>query len=321
MTGSHDTEPLDSLRGLIAAMPGPAQGAAAALRARLRPAGAGLGRLGKWAEWLALWSGKERPVITGPRLSLFAAGHGSAIHRPGTPAGAEIRARLERVAAGGEAVNGLCVAANTGLRVLDLAIDVPCPDIVARDAFSARELAATCAFGMEAAAGEVDLLCLSALDAPSHFAIDALGAALGAELPGEAPVIARAGATRDPLNLLAQLGARDVAAILGAILAARHQRVPVLVDGPAALAALLVLTRIDPHAAGHCQLVQAPTGRDMALAAAAGLTPMADLALPDGAGAGAVMGVHLLRAALAAVEAAEEGRGGLTPPPEGTLLV
>ena len=62
--------------------------------------------------------------------------------------------------AGGAAINQICNAYGLGLKVFELALDQPTPDIVVEDAFDEKSCAATIAYGMEAVAGGIDLLCL-----------------------------------------------------------------------------------------------------------------------------------------------------------------
>ena len=56
----------------------------------------------------------------------------------------------------------------------------------------------------------------------------------------------------DPFDLLRRLGGRELAAIAGAIMAARLARVPVVLDGYACTAAAAVLFAADPRALDHC---------------------------------------------------------------------
>ncbi|MDQ2706018.1 MAG: nicotinate-nucleotide--dimethylbenzimidazole phosphoribosyltransferase, partial [Pseudomonadota bacterium] len=104
----------------------------------------------------------------------------------------------------------------------------------------------------------------------------------------------------DPLQVAAALGGRELAAILGATLAARHKRVPVLLDGFVCTAAAAPLQKLDPsgleHAlAGH---VSAEAGH-RGLLAALGLTPLFDLGMRLGEGSGACLAVNVVRSALA----------------------
>ena len=58
----------------------------------------------------------------------------------------------------------------------------------------------------------------------------------------------------DPLEVLRHVGGRELAAMLGAILAARLRRVPVLLDGFTTTVPAAVLQAIEPAAAAHCQI-------------------------------------------------------------------
>ena len=57
----------------------------------------------------------------------------------------------------------------------------------------------------------------------------------------------------DPLLIAAALGGRELAAILGATLAARHRRIPVLLDGFVCTAAAAPLHKLRADALDHAQ--------------------------------------------------------------------
>ena len=123
------------------------------------------------------------------------------------------------------------------------------------------------AFGMEAVAGGVDLLAIGDIGVGGSTAAAAIFAALyggsGADWTGpgsgaDAAMIARKAAVidrglalhgahlKDPLEVLRRFGGREFAAIAGAILAARMEKVPVVLDGFAATAAAAILHRANP---------------------------------------------------------------------------
>uniref|UniRef100_UPI0019534CEB nicotinate-nucleotide--dimethylbenzimidazole phosphoribosyltransferase n=1 Tax=Proteus mirabilis TaxID=584 RepID=UPI0019534CEB len=56
----------------------------------------------------------------------------------------------------------------------------------------------------------------------------------------------------DPLEVLRRVGGRDIAALVGAILAARLQRIPVLLDGYVVTAAAAILHALQPSSLDHC---------------------------------------------------------------------
>ena len=104
----------------------------------------------------------------------------------------------------------------------------------------------------------------------------------------------------DPLKVAATLGGRELAAIAGAILAARRHRIPVLLDGFVATAAIVPLTRLDAGITDHCRAghVSAESGH-RALLGELGLEPLLDLDMRLGEASGAGVAILLLRAAVA----------------------
>ncbi len=311
--------PFDDIRRLLADLP-PSAGSV------FMPPG--LGRLGELAGWIGEWTGKA-PQVRRPVVALYAGpvdtfGDGNAPSE-------NPRARLEAVAAGATAASRMAAATGAGLEAFALADDRPGHDLRLRAAMSERECAATMAFGMEALAKQPDLLLLGVLGDAANLCAGAVAAGLfggpssdWSRAPAavdQAVARVRAEAAEhvhgpdcghhhhgrdqgpEPLDILRQLGSREIAALAGAILAARTQGVPVLLDGYAALAAAAVVTVIDPRATEHCRAAHIPAEPGAAkLITMLGLTPVLDLAIEEEDGVGAL-------AALAVVKAACEAAG------------
>jgi nicotinate-nucleotide--dimethylbenzimidazole phosphoribosyltransferase len=104
----------------------------------------------------------------------------------------------------------------------------------------------------------------------------------------------------DPLRIAAALGGRELAAILGAALAARHRRIPTLLDGFVCTAAVAPLAKLRPGALDHALAghVSAEAGHRLLLEEL-DLRPLLDLGMRLGEGSGAAVAVLILRAALA----------------------
>jgi nicotinate-nucleotide--dimethylbenzimidazole phosphoribosyltransferase len=155
--------PFDSIRELIALMPAASEVSREAVEARqatlTKPPGS-LGRLEDIVAFLAAWQGKPEPSIDRPLVAVFAGNHGVVENGVSAYPASVTRAMMDNFTAGGAAINQICAAYGIGLKVFDLALDVPTKDITKAPALEEKEAAATFAFGMEAIAGDVDLLCL-----------------------------------------------------------------------------------------------------------------------------------------------------------------
>lgn len=313
--------PFDDFRALFPQLPGPDVDAAAAVRRdfrRMRKPHSSLGRLEEMAEWLAAWTGRP-PAVTRPLVAIFAGNHGVARNGVSRRRPEETAAMVELCAAGGAAVNQICIAHDLGLKVFDLALDLPTADITEGPALDERACAATMAFGMEAVAGGADLLCVGDLGVGNSTVAAAILAALfggsGADWakPGRAEdgdltarrvdavdraLSVHAGRLKDPLEVLRRIGGREFAAIAGAILAARIQQVPVIIDGFAATAAAAVLHAMQPGALDHCLAahVSPRPGHGEALRRM-GLRPVLDLGLSHGEGAAAALAAGVVKSA------------------------
>jgi nicotinate-nucleotide--dimethylbenzimidazole phosphoribosyltransferase len=103
----------------------------------------------------------------------------------------------------------------------------------------------------------------------------------------------------DPLEVLRRLGGRELAAMAGAILAARMEGVPVLIDGYVATAAAAVLYKADPSALDHCiagHRSAEPAHR--LLLEKINKVPLLDLGMRLGEGSGAALAAAIVKAAV-----------------------
>jgi nicotinate-nucleotide--dimethylbenzimidazole phosphoribosyltransferase len=312
--------PFDDFRALIRDMPGPDESTAQRVRSLFakveRPAGS-LGRVAGIAEWLGAWSGRA-PAVNRPQVAIFAGNHGVVEQGVSPRPVSATAAMVEACAAGGAAINQVCIAHDLGLKVFDLALDLPTADITVDAALDERGAAATMAFGMEAVM-ETDLIAIGDLGVGNSTVAAALGAALfggkGADWVGpgsgadtamvarKADAVDRAlalhGANlKDPFEALRRVGGREFAAIAGAILAARIERIPVILDGFAVTAAAAVLQKLRADALDHCLLSHASTEPGhRRLVELLGLEPLTDLRLAHGEGVGAGIAAGIVKAA------------------------
>ncbi|MDH3700757.1 MAG: nicotinate-nucleotide--dimethylbenzimidazole phosphoribosyltransferase [Alphaproteobacteria bacterium] len=299
---------LNEIRGLLTGLPG----AAAPERA---PAGAPA-LLDVLGDWLASWQGGV-PRLDRPRLAIFAGAHGIA---PG--AVAPVAARIEAYRSGAAPANALCRMQDSDLRVYEMALDRPTADFRAVPALSDPDCAAALAYGMMAVEDGVELLCVAAMGAGTRISAAALCCGLFGGAPGDwrlpdvgpadteaviAAAVARHAGAGDALQRLRCLGGHELAAVAGAILAARMARVPVVLDGFAATAAAAVLHELDGAALDHCIVGHREAGDAHArLLSRLEKEALLDLDPGSGAGCGAMLALGVLRGALACRDADPE---------------
>jgi nicotinate-nucleotide--dimethylbenzimidazole phosphoribosyltransferase len=323
MTAAVAGLPFDDIRRLLADLPGPDENARLAVIARdavlTKPAGS-LGKLEEIAAWVAAWQGRSKPVVERPLVAVFAANHGIADRGVSAFPQSVTKAMVANFAAGGAAINQICNANGIGLKVFELALDKPTPDIVVEDAFDEKSCAATIAYGMEAIAGGIDLLCLGEMGIANTTiaaaiyhglyggtAEDWVGRGTGVDDAGlkrkadaVRAAVARIGSRSGPLEVLRRLGGREIAAMVGAIVAARMERVPVIVDGFVTTAAAAILHSYDPSAIDHCLFGHASAeSAHKAVLKRMAKTPLLDLNLRLGEGTGAALAAGIVKAALA----------------------
>ncbi len=291
-----------------------------ARNARLTKPEGSLGRLEELVEHLARWQGRGEPRLDNPMVAIFAGNHGVAARGVSAFPAEVTRQMVGNFTSGGAAISQICALHEINLRVFELALDEPTGDITEKAAMDDRTAAATLAYGMEAVAGDPDLLCIGEMGIGNTTIAAALSAALfggsGADWAGKGTGVDEAGLKRKteaidkalarhagdldhPLKILARLGGRELAGMLGALIAARHRRIPVVVDGFVATAAAAVAHRINAAALDHCLFAHCSAEQGHArLLAEMDKRPLLDLGLRLGEGTGAALAAVLCKTAL-----------------------
>lgn len=313
---------LASFRALLAAAPGPDTQAKTGAEARngqlTKPPGA-LGRLEDLAIWYASWRSADRPKLDNPQVLIFAGNHG--VCAQGVSAfppevTVQMVANFEH---GGAAINQIsrCFGAKMQVHALDL--DRPTADFTTRPAMDTDEFISALSTGWAAVDPSADLLVTGEMGIGNTTSAAAVAAAVlggtaqdwtgrgtgvdDAGLNRKTDVVAQGLAlhkTDDPLEALRCLGGRELAAMAGAIAAARHHSVPVILDGFICCAAAACLDRAAPGAldhtvAGH----QSAEGAHARLLSALGKEPLLSLGLRLGEGSGAALAIGVLQGAIA----------------------
>ena len=317
-------ETLADVRALLRALPAADEQAHEKARRRdavlTKPPGA-LGRLEDIAAFMSAWQGRHPPRLKKVTVAVFAANHGVAAQGVSAfpqDVTAQMVANFE---AGGAAINQLCRAFGHELTVLPLHDLRPSGDISRDEAMTEEQCVQAMRAGMSVVEDAPDLLCIGEMGIANTTVASALlhalfgghaedwvGPGTGVDNDGvrhKAAVVAaavqrHAAAEDDPLELLRRLGGFEFAAMAGAVIAARHMRVPVLLDGFMTAAAAAVLHAASPESIAHCLAghVSAEPAHARALAHM-NLRPLLDLDMRLGEGTGAALAAQVIRAAVA----------------------
>jgi nicotinate-nucleotide--dimethylbenzimidazole phosphoribosyltransferase len=322
-----DLPTLSDVARLLRDLPGPDLAACEAARARdaalTKPQGA-LGRLEDLAIWYCGWRGAARARVETPQVLVFAGNHG--VCAQGVSAfPPDVTAQMvANFRTGGAAVNQLADLAGARMEVHALDLDHPTADISLGPAMTEPEVIAALRTGWDAVETTTDLLVVGEMGIGNTTSAAAIALALhggaaedwtgrgtgldDAGLGHKAQIVARAVAVNaargldglDGLEVLRRLGGRELAAMAGAILRARTERIPVVLDGVICTAAAACLEAeargaLDHVVAGH---VSAEPGHARLLRHL-GKAPLLSLGLRLGEGSGAVLALGIVRSALA----------------------
>lgn len=309
---------LAEIAALVAEFPGPDLESATKVLERDRllakPKG-GFGKLEPLTEWLATWQARHPPKLERPAICVFAGNHGVAAQNTSTRSLAATANRVAAFGAGKGAINAVAGAVDADFRVFELALEAPTADFTQGPAMSDADCARAMAYGMMAVEQGVDAVVLGQIGVGGDVSaaalmlalyggeavdwIDATGERGPAKLAAvEAGVAAQKDRDGDAFEALRRLGGYEIAAMVGAIVAARMGRVPIVLDGVVAAAAAAVVASQAPGGADHCSLGHIEDGAAGGnIAKALGKTPILSLGLSVGEGMGAALAVHILRAA------------------------
>lgn len=286
-----------------------------------KPAGS-LGRLEEIALFMAGWQGRERPSADRIRAAIFAGNHGVAARGVSAFPPSVTAQMVANFHTGGAAINALAAACGAELTIVPLDLDCPTADICEAPAMSEAECLDALNAGASLVSADTDLLFVgemgianttpaAALCAQSFggLAPDWIGRGTGVDEAGlsrKGDAVGWALALHGPhcanaFETLRRLGGREIAAMAGAVLAARHMRVPMLLDGFISCAAVAPLARSNPAINAHCLAAHGSAEAGHArLLHALGLKPLLQLDMRLGEGSGAAVAAQIVRSALAA---------------------
>lgn len=289
----------------------------------LRPTGA-LQTLDEIAILIAGWHATSAPRISRPAALVFAADHGVAIANNVSAYPTEITASmLKAYQSGKSTLSVFAEIAGATVHAVDVGVGRPTNDIQIEAAMSEQRFDEAITTGRNAVEQlDTDLLVLGEMGIGNTTAAAAITAAvLGGETKswvgrgtgvgdqGMASkcstvdrAITRIKETKDPLEILRQVGGAEIAAMAGALVAARLRRLPVVIDGYVVTSAALPLHQISSTALDHCLFghCSAEQGHRKVLQHL-NKSPLLDLSMRLGEGSGAMAAVPLIAMACAGV--------------------
>jgi nicotinate-nucleotide--dimethylbenzimidazole phosphoribosyltransferase len=298
------------------------QDAAAACDARepklTKPAGS-LGRLEEITRHLCAWQGAHPPRMEAMQACVFAGNHGVTAQGVSAFPAAVTEQMVINFQNGGAAINQLCRAFGLDLSVDGIDLDHPTADFTEGPAMSEAECLAAFRIGFDAVEDGSDLVIVGEMGIGNTSSAAALclalfggeaedwtgrGTGIGEDqLRRKIEAVRRgvaANPTDDPLEKLAGLGGRELAAIVGAVTSARLKRIPVILDGYVCTAAAAVLHAVRRDALDHCLVghVSAEPGHRLLLEKL-GKRALLDLDMRLGEASGAAAAIGLVKAAVA----------------------
>ena len=278
-----------------------------------------LGDLEDLAIWYAGWRGNGKPALEKPQVLIFAGNHGVTAQGVSVFPPEVTAQMVGNFAAGGAAINQLCETFGARLSVHPISLDQPTEDFTKGPAMTQAQCLEALAIGWNSVDRDADLLVTGEMGIGNTTSAAALALALfggeaedwvgkgtgmdGAGVQHKAKIVSQAIASNppgEPLEILCTLGGREIAAMVGAILRARFEKIPVLLDGFICCAAASVLFKLDPSALAHCR-----AGHVSAEAAHArmleklGLDPILSLGMRLGEASGAALAIGILKGAIA----------------------
>jgi len=281
-----------------------------------------LGRLEEIAIWMAGWQHQVKPSTDNCQCIVFAGNHGIAAQGVSAFPPEVTVQMVENFKQGGAAINHLTEAAGAALSVVPLALDRPTNDFTLTAAMSEDECLLALQAGAKAIHKDTNILLLgemgianttsAAAVALSTFGGNAqewVGYGTGIDEEGlklKQQVVTKAVELHvqnqnSSFDILKTVGGRELAAIAGAVLEARHRSIPVILDGFISTAAAAVLLKDNPAALDHTLVshLSVEPGHKK-LIDAVNKKPILNLGMRLGEASGAAVALMIVKAAIAA---------------------
>ena len=280
-----------------------------------------LGRVEDFAIWMAGWQKKINPTMDNTHCLIYAGNHGVATQGVSAYPSDVTAQMVENFKSGGAAINQICKLANIQLSVIPIDLEYPTRDFSKEAAMGLEETIAAMQLGFDSVNQDCDLLLLGEMGISNTTAATAIACALFKQpveawtgigtgldekrLANKISVIKSAielhGQNfKSPESILATLGGRELAAIVGSIIAARLLRIPVLLDGFICTSAAATLTIFDNKILDHCLVSHLSTEPGhYGILSYLNKKPILDLNLRLGEGSGAAIASLIIKSSIA----------------------
>jgi nicotinate-nucleotide--dimethylbenzimidazole phosphoribosyltransferase len=264
-----------------------------------------LGILNLLSRHISVLQNRYPPMILKPEVAIFVSNQG--VENALNPVCPSVVAKnVADLKSGKHIVNQACNIAGCALKTYDLNSAIPTEDIRYEAAMTEVEATQIMAYSMEAVR-DTDLLIISELGCYQKIAAQSITKALFHDvLSDEYPfpdavnkAVLFHGTDHEPLELLRRLGSREIAAMIGVIIAGRYQNIPIILDGLSALSAAAIIFKISPSAIDHCLLGHAfEDDLHSFLINQLEIEPISFLSLAYDAGVGSTIAVNIIKTAL-----------------------
>ena len=285
-----------------------------------KPPGA-LGRLEELAIWYCAWRQNPKANILSPQVIVFAGNHGVASLGVSAFPQEVTEQMVLNFEHKGAAINQLCQVAGATLNVHSLELEKPTKDFTKEAALSLEEFTESLLVGWNAVKQETDLLVVGEMGIGNTTSAAVLACALfggiakewvgrgtgvtDEGLASKIKVVEQGlerikGESLDPLELLRQLGGREMVAMVGAIARARALKIPVILDGFICCASAAVLEKTKNGLLDHCIAGHLSSeSSHVSILKLLNKNPLIDLNLRLGEASGGTLAINIMKSALA----------------------
>ena len=279
-----------------------------------------LGKLEKYAIWMAGWQKKEKPTTNNFQCLVFAGNHGVARRKVSAYPSEVTEQMVKNFINGGAAINQLCNLSDIKLSVIPISLENPTKDFSEEKAMNPDETLSAMKLGYNSVPKKCDLLLLGEMGISNTTSATAIACALFNSsvkkwtglgtgiskkiLKNKILVIKKGlklhGKKFDSvIEILSCYGGREMAAIVGSVIAARVRGIPILLDGFVSTASAATLTIFNKNILEHClisHLSSEPGHKGIILKLKK--EPILDLNMKLGEASGGAVAALIIRAAL-----------------------